>query len=92
MTEILQVDASRAEDVVAVIHEAFAGRPVLDPPSTALDETAESVGKTLAEHGGLLATYAGEPVGALLFSDEGRLLGLHRVGVLARAPSQRSPR
>ena len=85
VTQVFEVDASRADDVVAVIHEAFAGRPVLDPPSTALDETVESVGKVLAEHGGLLATYAGEPVGALLFSDEGSLLGLHRVGVLQRA-------
>lgn len=85
MTEILQVDASRADDVVAVIHEAFAGRPVLDPPSTALDETVESVGKALAEHGGLLATLHGEPVGALLFEDHGQLLGLRRVGVLERA-------
>ena len=85
VTQVFEVDASRADDVVAVIHEAFAGRPVLDPPSTALDETVESVGKVLAEHGGLLATYAGEPVGALLFSDEGSLLGLHRVGVLERA-------
>jgi len=85
MTEIRQVDASSAEEVLAVIHEAFAGRPPLDPPSTALDETVDSIGKALAEHGGLLATYAGEPVGALLFSDEGHLLGLHRVGVLERA-------
>jgi len=85
MTDIRQVDASSAEDVLAVIHESFSGRPPLDPPSTALDETVESIGKVLAEHGGLLATYAGEPVGALLFSDEGHLLGLHRVGVLERA-------
>ena len=85
MTEILEVDASRADDVLAVVHEAFAGRPVLDPPSTALDETAASDGKALAEHGGLLATHGGEPVGALLFSDEGRLLGLHRVCVLEQA-------
>ena len=85
VTQVFEVDASRADDVVAVIHEAFAGRPVLDPPSTALEETVASVGKVLAEHGGLLATYAGEPVGALLFSDEGSLLGLHRVGVLERA-------
>ena len=85
MTQVFEVDASRADDVVAVIHEAFAGRPVLDPPSTALEETVESVGKVLAEHGGLLATYAGEPVGAVLFSDEGSLLGLHRVGVLEHA-------
>ena len=85
MTEILQVDASRADDVVAVIHEAFAGRPVLDPPATALDETVDSVGKALADHGGLLAIHDGEPVGALLFADDGRLLGLRRVGVLEEA-------
>jgi tRNA threonylcarbamoyladenosine biosynthesis protein TsaE len=85
MTEILEVDASRAEDVTAVIHEAFAGRPTLDPPATALDETADSVGKALADQGGLLAVHDGEPVGALLFADHGRLLGLRRVGVLARA-------
>jgi tRNA threonylcarbamoyladenosine biosynthesis protein TsaE len=85
MTEILEVDASRAEDVTAVIHEAFAGRPILDPPATALDETADSVGKALADQGGLLAVHDGEPVGALLFADHGRLLGLRRVGVLARA-------
>ena len=85
MTEIRQVDAASADDVVAVIHEAFSGRPTLDPPSTALDETAESVGSILAEHGGLLATHDGEPVGALLFADHGQLLGLRRVGVLERA-------
>ena len=87
MTEILEVDASRADDVVAVIHEAFAGRPVLDPPATALDETVESVGKALADQGGLLAIHDGEPVGALIFADHGHghLLGLRRVGVLESA-------
>jgi tRNA threonylcarbamoyladenosine biosynthesis protein TsaE len=85
VTEILEVDASRADDVVRVVHEAFAGRPVLDPPATALDETAESVGKVLSGEGGLLALHEGEPVGTLLFADHGRLLGLRRVGVLARA-------
>ncbi|MGY2873364.1 tRNA threonylcarbamoyladenosine biosynthesis protein TsaE [Marmoricola sp. URHA0025 HA25] len=85
MTEILLVGAERAGDVVAVIHEAFAGRPVLDPPSTALEETTESVAAALSEHGGLLATHDGEPVGALLFADHDSLLGLRRVGVLASA-------
>jgi tRNA threonylcarbamoyladenosine biosynthesis protein TsaE len=85
VTEIIQVDAARADDVVAVIHEAFSGRPTLDPPSTALDETVESVAAALAEHGGLLATHDGEPVGAMLFADHGPLLGLRRVGVLATA-------
>jgi len=85
VTQVLQVDASRADDVLAVIHESFAGRPVLDPPATALDETLDSVGKALAEHGGLLAVHDGEPVGATLFDDHDRLLGLRRVGVLAGA-------
>jgi tRNA threonylcarbamoyladenosine biosynthesis protein TsaE len=85
VTEVLTIDASRAEDVVRIIHEAFTGRPVLDPPATALEETVESVGGALAEHGGLLALHDGEPVGALLFAGHGRLLGLRRVGVLAGA-------
>ena len=85
MTEVVQVGAEAADDVVAVIHGAFAGRPVLDPPSTAMEETSESVAATLAAHGGLLATHDGEPVGALLFADHGTLLGLRRVGVLASA-------
>jgi tRNA threonylcarbamoyladenosine biosynthesis protein TsaE len=85
VTEVLQVDASRADDVCAVIHESFAGRPTLDPPATALDETVESVGKALADQGGLLALHDGKPVGALLFADHGRLLRLRRVGVLAPA-------
>jgi tRNA threonylcarbamoyladenosine biosynthesis protein TsaE len=85
VTEVVEVGAAHADDVVAVIHGSFAGRPVLDPPATALEETAESVAASLAEHGGLLATHDGEPVGALLFSDHGSLLGLRRVGVLASA-------
>jgi tRNA threonylcarbamoyladenosine biosynthesis protein TsaE len=82
MTEIHTVDASRAADVLAVIHEAFANRPPLDPPATALDETLESVGAALDAHGGLLVEHEGVPVGALLLEPRGRLLGLRRVGVL----------
>ena len=82
MTEILTVDASRAADVLSVIHEAFANRPPLDPPATALDETLESVGEALDAHGGLLVEHEGQPVGALLLEPRGRLLGLRRVGVL----------
>lgn len=85
MTELLEVGAERADDVLAVIHEAFADRPVLDPPATALAETQESVSAALAEHGGLLAVHDGEPVGALIFVSGGTLLGLRRVGVLASA-------
>jgi tRNA threonylcarbamoyladenosine biosynthesis protein TsaE len=71
-----------APEVVAVIHRSFGARPRLDPPSTAADETVESVAAVLADAGGLLARREGVPVGAMLFdtSDPGRL-GLRRVGV-----------
>lgn len=85
MTELLEVGAERADDVLAVIHQAFAGRPELDPPATALEETRESVAAALAEDGGLLALHDGRPAGSLIFSGQGDLLGLRRVGVLASA-------
>lgn len=85
MTEILEVGAERADDVLAVIRAAFADRPVLDPPATALEETRESVSAALAEHGGLLAVHDGVPVGTLIFAGDASLLGLRRVGVLADA-------
>lgn len=80
---ISTVDGSRAEDVLEVVREAFANRPALDPPATALTETVESVRAALDAHGGLLVEHDGAPVGALLFEPRGRLLGLRRVGVLA---------
>ncbi|MGO4256073.1 tRNA (adenosine(37)-N6)-threonylcarbamoyltransferase complex ATPase subunit type 1 TsaE [Marmoricola sp. RAF53] len=85
MTEIREIGAEHADEVLAVIHGAFGDRPVLDPPATAMDETSASVGTALAEHGGLLAVHDGEPVGALIFAGGGALLGLRRVGVLAAA-------
>ncbi len=81
-TSISMVDGSRAEDVLAVVHAAFADRPVLDPPATALQETVETVREALDAHGGLLVEHLGSPVGALLLAPAGRLLGLRRVGVL----------
>ncbi len=81
-TEILRVDGGRAADVLAVIREAFANRPPLDPPATALEETEDSVRASLDAHGGLLVEHDGKPVGALMFDPRGRLLGLRRVGVL----------
>ncbi|HET7689947.1 MAG TPA: tRNA (adenosine(37)-N6)-threonylcarbamoyltransferase complex ATPase subunit type 1 TsaE [Nocardioidaceae bacterium] len=74
-----------AADVVALIHAAFGARPALDPPSTALDETAESVASALADHGGVLARLDGRPVGSLILEPHddrlGRQLGLRRVAV-----------
>ena len=83
MTEITLVDGSRAAEVLAIIHEAFADRPVLDPPATALAETEETIRESLDAHGGLLVEHEGRPVGTLLFEPRGRMLGLRRVGVLA---------
>ncbi|MET0998019.1 MAG: tRNA (adenosine(37)-N6)-threonylcarbamoyltransferase complex ATPase subunit type 1 TsaE [Marmoricola sp.] len=83
-TTIETVDGSRAADVLSVIHEAFANRPALDPPATALEETVESIREALDAHGGLVVEHDGSPVGALLFEPRGRLLGLRRVGVLAQ--------
>lgn len=81
-TTISLVDGSRAADVLGVINAAFADRPILDPPATALEETHETIREALDVHGGLLVHYDGSPVGALLFEPRGRLLGLRRVGVL----------
>ncbi|RYU15689.1 tRNA (adenosine(37)-N6)-threonylcarbamoyltransferase complex ATPase subunit type 1 TsaE [Nocardioides iriomotensis] len=78
------VGPEAADDVVAVIHAGFGAREVLDPPSSAPDETVESVATALADHGGLLVTSELGPVGALLFDpldDEHHLLGLRRVAV-----------
>lgn len=80
--EISLVGPERADEVVHVIHTAFAARPVLDPPAPALEETVDSVGKALAEHGGLVAEVDGRVVGSLLLEPEDRLVALRRVGVL----------
>ena len=83
-TTIEVVDGSRAAEVCDVVHQAFSNRPELDPPATALDETVDTVREALDTHGGLLVERDGSPVGALLFEPRGRLLGLRRVGVVAR--------
>ena len=84
MIEVHLVGPEAADDVVSVIHAGFGAREVLDPPSTAPDETVESVAAALADHGGMLARSEIGPVGALVFEpldDEHALLGLRRVAV-----------
>lgn len=79
-----QVRSATAADVpavVAVVHAAFGARPALDPPSTQLLETEESVGAVVASTGGLVAEVDGRVVGAALLGDHGDRLGLHRVAV-----------
>jgi len=80
--EVELVGAEAAGDVLQVIRAAFAARPPLDPPATALTETLESVTAELATAGGLLATVEDQPAGALLFEPAGRALALRRFGVL----------
>jgi tRNA threonylcarbamoyladenosine biosynthesis protein TsaE len=79
--DVHEVGPEAAVDVVAVIHAGFGCRQVLDPPSTATDETVSSVRSTLGAHGGLLATEGSRPLGALLFDGRGDLLGMRRVAV-----------
>ncbi|MDQ3629663.1 MAG: tRNA (adenosine(37)-N6)-threonylcarbamoyltransferase complex ATPase subunit type 1 TsaE [Actinomycetota bacterium] len=79
---VMEAGAQHAEAVLGVIHRAFAVRPPLDPPSTAMQETVESVRAALSDAGGLLVLRRGLPVGAMFF-DRSRpgLLGLKRVSV-----------
>lgn len=70
-----------------LILKTFGERPLLDPPSTATDETAATVEEAIAKHGGLVALIDDQPVGALLFDRSGWLLGLRRVCVLSEMRS-----
>lgn len=96
--EVAEVGPEAAEEVLAIVRAAFGGRPPLDPPSTALQETTTTVAAALADHGGLLARTGDRPVGALLLGDgpsDGPSDGpgpptlvLRRVAVLPEAQSR----
>lgn len=81
---VVAATADHVDDIVGVIHHAFSARRVLDPPSTALSETATTVGATVAAYGGLLALVDGVPAGAMLYAADGPVLGLRRVSVHPR--------
>ncbi len=83
----LRVDEAAAADAPElrdVIHAAFAARPRVEPPTTALTETTESVARAIDEVGGLICRVDGIAAGALLFVDHGSSLGLRRVSVSPR--------
>jgi tRNA threonylcarbamoyladenosine biosynthesis protein TsaE len=88
MIEVHEVGPDRAAEVLAVVKAGFGAREVLDPPSTATQETLDTVSAALAEHGGLLATSELGPVGAMLLEPAGELLGLRRVAVHPDAQSR----
>jgi tRNA threonylcarbamoyladenosine biosynthesis protein TsaE len=71
-----------ADGMVEVIHAAFGARPALDPPSTALSETPDTVRQTLRQGGGIFATVGGRPAGVILISPVGPdLAAFQRVSV-----------
>lgn len=78
-------DHEQRAQAVAVIHAAFGARPALEPPSTALEDTEETVAEALARGGGLLARVDGRPVGALLLEPRGTAVLLRRVSVVPEA-------
>lgn len=86
----LVVSVATADDapgMVEVIHEAFGARPPLDPPSTAIDETAATVRAQLADVGGIYATVDGQPAGSILLhpvTEQPGLVSWHRVSVHPR--------
>ncbi len=79
---VRRVGADAAEVVHAVVHAAFAARPVLDPPADALCEDPAVFAASLGAARGLLAEIDGHPVGAGLLAPAGPTLHLRRVGVL----------
>ena len=84
MSDLNVVEAGHDVAVLVrdVIHAAYAARPHVDPPSTALSESVDSVAAALGGHGGLLCRVDGVPAGALLFDVDGEALALRRVSVV----------
>jgi tRNA threonylcarbamoyladenosine biosynthesis protein TsaE len=81
---VIEADASQSVDVVDVIHAAYGARPPLDPPSTAVHESVESIRAALGRDGGLLAMVDGQPAGTLLFGRSEGCLRLRRISVHPR--------
>jgi tRNA threonylcarbamoyladenosine biosynthesis protein TsaE len=64
VVSVASIDDAAA--MVDVIHAAFGARPVLDPPSTASEETTASVAASLRRGAGIYAQLNGRPAGAIL--------------------------
>lgn len=81
LLRILRVDGSRAEDVLHVVHAAFAARPPLEPPAAALADTADTIADKLAGGFGMLGELDGEPTAALIVELDGDHAVITRVAV-----------
>jgi ribosomal protein S18 acetylase RimI-like enzyme len=72
-----------APAIVAVVHAAFAEyRDKLDPPSSAHNETVETIRAKLAAGRALLAAAAGAPVGCVFYEPEEDHVYLYRLAVV----------
>ncbi len=83
VSELVVAVASDADAtaMVEVIHAAFGARPPLNPPSTAIEETPDSVQAAMARGGGIFATVAGRPAGVVLVVTVGDGATFQRVSV-----------
>ncbi len=79
--EVRAVGPEAASEVRAVILPAFQARQPLDPPAAALGESEADLAALLAHHGGLIARFEGEDVGALVLDPQGSTMYLRRFGV-----------
>lgn len=70
-----------ATGIVEVIHAAFGARPPVDPPSTAVHETPDSVAQLINAGGGLFATVDDRPAGVILVTVKDEIASLQRVSV-----------
>lgn len=76
------VTAADCPAVAALIQAAFAAQPVrVDPPPSALGETAESIGMHLAAGGGAVASACGRIVGSVMWEPKDGGLYLQRLAV-----------
>jgi tRNA threonylcarbamoyladenosine biosynthesis protein TsaE len=55
-----------AAAMVEVIHSAFGARPPVDPPSTAIQETVETLAASLRRGSGIFAQVGGRPAGVVV--------------------------
>lgn len=76
-----EAEPADAAALQAVIVEAFAGRPVVEPRPPALDETPESVSDALRHGFGVLAEVDGEVAGTVIVLAEAGLAWITRVSV-----------
>jgi predicted N-acetyltransferase YhbS len=71
------------QQVLSLIQDAFEEyRDVLNPPSGAHRETADSIRKKLLEGGGFIAYVGGQAAGCVLYEPEADALYLGRLAVL----------